>query len=204
MSIIEDLIRNISGRIGILLRRAYYRNHLGACGAGVNIAEGVYFITPKKIFLHENVCIDKYAILIAGKQSDQHNTKPYLNLNFDKEEGTIHIGSNSHIGINSVLQGHGGISTGDYFTTSPHCKIYSLSNDYSKCKNGTYGDGEKYYLKSPVVIGTNVWLGLNVCILGGTIGNDTFIMPNAIVYEPIEANSVASGSPAKKIKNRFD
>jgi acetyltransferase-like isoleucine patch superfamily enzyme len=59
-------------------------------------------------------------------------------------------------------------------------------------------------IESPVVIYDGVWLGLNVIVLGGTIGKNSFVSANSIVTKSIQENSYASGSPAVKIKNRFN
>lgn len=54
---------------------------------------------------------------------------------------------------------------------------------------------------SPVVIGNNVWLGDNVCVLPGvTIGDGCIIGANSVVTKDIPNKSIATGSPAKVIK----
>jgi acetyltransferase-like isoleucine patch superfamily enzyme len=202
LHLIEDVLRNFSGGLGRKLRYAYYKYRLGSCGKNVQIDEGVYFVNPKYIKLEDNIWIDKNVILIAGKGGDIQKTKT-INLDGAPLEGEIIIGRFSHIGISTIIQGHGGIQIGEYFTSSSGCKIYTLSNDPQKCRQGTYGTKEIYYILSPVIIENNVWLGLNVTVIGGYIAKDTFISPNSVVFGTIPANSFASGNPAKFIKSRF-
>jgi acetyltransferase-like isoleucine patch superfamily enzyme len=104
-----------------------------------------------------------------------------------------------------VIQGHGGIMIAERFTTSPYCLIFSQSNDYRKCREGTIkiADEAIYYLQTPVCIGENVWLGAHVSVFGHTIGSDTFVRPGSLVISDIAPNTVADGNPAARVRDRF-
>ena len=53
----------------------------------------------------------------------------------------------------------------------------------------------------PVVIGDNVWLGMNVLVLKGVhIGENSLIGANSVVTKDIPANVIAVGNPCKVIK----
>lgn len=53
----------------------------------------------------------------------------------------------------------------------------------------------------PVSIGSNVWVGENVCILLGVkIGDGCIIGANSVVTRDVPDNCIAAGSPAKVIK----
>ena len=201
---IESLIRNISGIIGVKIRRAYYSKRLGGCGQNLRIDEGVIIEGVKNIFIGENVWIDKYCILMAGKiniKKDKVNFKK--NELFNYNEGDLYLGSQSHLSPYCIIQAYAGVEIGDYFTASASAKIYSLSNDVNNCKKGTYFSNDISYLKSQIIIKENVWLGINATILGGLIGKNTFIGPNSVVFDDVEDNSFVVGMPAKKIKDKF-
>jgi acetyltransferase-like isoleucine patch superfamily enzyme len=202
-TLVEQVIRNISGSFGRKVRYIYYKRKLGRCGTSVFIDEGVFITNPKFIFLGSNIWIDKSVILIAGFGGNPENTKFIPNSSFTKKPGEIHIGSNSHLGIGTIIQGHGGVEIEDYFTTSAGCKIYSLSDDPSKCKKGTFNKTDSFYIATPVKICDNVWLGLNVNVIGNTIGSNSFITTNSVVYKNIPQNSFAEGTPAISKKPRF-
>lgn len=202
--IIESLIRNIGGRFGYILRQKYFSKKFGQCGVNLQIGEGVIIQGAKDMYLGDNVWIDKYCILMAGKVNiPSSQVKREQNHNYTYNEGELHIGSNTHIAPQCIIQAHGGVSLGNYFTASAGCKIYSLSNDVGRCYYGTHSGEEINYVISPVSIMDNVWLGLNAIVLAGEIKNDSFIAPNSVVMTTIEENSFVSGNPAKKIKDRF-
>ena len=53
-----------------------------------------------------------------------------------------------------------------------------------------------------VIIGDNVWLGVNVVVLKGvTIGDNTLIGANSLVTTNVPANVIAAGNPCKAIKS---
>ncbi len=56
-------------------------------------------------------------------------------------------------------------------------------------------------LCAPVYIGRNVWLGSRAIVLKGvTIGENSIIAPMSVVTRNIEANVVAAGIPARKVR----
>lgn len=57
---------------------------------------------------------------------------------------------------------------------------------------------------SPIVIGNDVWIGANVCILPGVkIGDGAILAAGAVITKDIPDYAVAGGVPAKVIKYRF-
>jgi acetyltransferase-like isoleucine patch superfamily enzyme len=54
---------------------------------------------------------------------------------------------------------------------------------------------------APVIIGDNVWIGMNAIVLKGvTIGDNSVIAAGAVVTKSIPANVIAAGNPAVVIK----
>jgi galactoside O-acetyltransferase len=204
--IVEDIIRNISGPVGTRLRRIYYKRRLGKAGNKLIIDTGVSFQNPREIFLGDQVWIDKNCVFIAGRiKPDSGSIVRKGFSDTDNKEGCIQLGSFSHIGIGTIIQGHGGVSTGDCFTSSAGCRIYSFSNDYRNCRDGTIESqtGKPAYIMGSVTIGRNVWIGLGVSVISTEIGDNCFVLPHAVVYQPLGKNLVAGGNPAIEIRKRF-
>ncbi|MDQ2956427.1 MAG: acyltransferase, partial [Actinomycetota bacterium] len=60
-------------------------------------------------------------------------------------------------------------------------------------------------VKSPVRIGSDVWLGTKVSVLRATvIGDGSVVAANAVVTRDLPAYSVAVGVPARVVRNRQD
>jgi acetyltransferase-like isoleucine patch superfamily enzyme len=52
-----------------------------------------------------------------------------------------------------------------------------------------------------VIIGDNVWIGMNVVVLKGvTIGENALIAAGSVVVSDIPANSMAAGNPARVVR----
>ncbi len=59
----------------------------------------------------------------------------------------------------------------------------------------------KLYIKGPVVIEDNVWIGERVVILSGvTIGEGAVVAANAVVTKDVPSYSIVGGVPAKLIR----
>jgi acetyltransferase-like isoleucine patch superfamily enzyme len=202
--LLEDLLRGISGPLGIRLRRVWYQRRLSRCGSGLIVEPGVHFLGPEHIELGDSVWIDRNAILVAGppRETARILTRRVM---AHGQEGKLRIGDSSHLGIGTIIQAHGGVTIGDHFTSSAGVKIYSYSNDPDKCRKGTVdiNGADPGYILMPVEIGRNVWLGLDVILIGHRVGDDSFVMPKSVVKTDICENTVSDGNPARPTRSRF-
>lgn len=218
-SLIETVIRNIGGGFGQKIRYAYYRRRFHACGRNVRIDEGVIFQNPESIIVGDDVWFLQYSI-ITGR-----GTVPISADRIVVERGSpsgtatvssgddvfLEIGSKTSIGAYNIVHGYGGLFIGNRVTTSARVSIYSFShipfdpNDRSRITfaNSMVDDRPVACIASPITLQDGVWLGLGATVFGGVIGANTFVEANAIVMGDLPANSVAGGSPAKWIENRF-
>ena len=88
-------------------------------------------------------------------------------------------------------------------------KMVKLGNHVTIGANSIIGDrdGHPEIFKSepqPILIGDNVWIGMNCTILKGvSIGKNSIIGANSLVTKNIPPNVIAVGNPCRVIKERI-
>lgn len=115
------------------------------------------------------------------------------------------IGSNCKIGDNVHIVASERVMIGDNCLMAS--KVFISDTSHGEYCNESINsspeippDNRTLYTE-PISIGSNVWIGENVCILlGSKIGNGCIIGANAVVNGEIPDNSIAVGSPAKVVK----
>jgi virginiamycin A acetyltransferase len=69
---------------------------------------------------------------------------------------------------------------------------------------GRYSDCPEKLSKGDVIIGNDVWIGINATILSGvTIGDGAIVAANALITKNVEPYAIIGGNPAKVLKKRF-
>jgi galactoside O-acetyltransferase len=175
----EGLLRNIGGIIGVKLRYYYYKYRLGSCGKNVVIDIGVVFQSPKDIFISDNVWIDKYVLILAGKPNINRKIKIKELDAYKFSIGETHIGQGVHIAPFVVVQAHGGVMIGDKVGIASGSKLYSLSHHYRNLldrddKRQYYftpmvDESEQSLIAAPIVVGSGCAISLNSIVLPGTL-----------------------------------
>lgn len=125
--------------------------------------------------------------------------------------GYNHIGRGSLIWIleggkisfkgNSFTAGNSMIISKESVTIGKDCAIAwgvtVCDHDFHKL----YLNGVQQIETAPVVIGNNVWIGMNATILKGVnIGDGAVIAAHSVVTKDVPARSLVGGNPAKIIK----
>lgn len=109
------------------------------------------------------------------------------------EGATLNIGSFCSIAPNVTIL-LGGNHRGDWVTTFPFNIIFDDFKDISG-HPATRGN---------VIIGNDVWIGIDALILSGiSIGDGAIIAARSVVTKDVEPYTVVGGNPARKIKTRF-
>jgi len=200
----------LPGAGGNWLRYQYYKRKFKSCGKNVIVDVGVIINGAEYITVGDNVYIDKYCIVHAGK-TGKGKIKKRQKKAFKFEEGELVIGSNTHIAQFCIIMAYGGVHIEDNCGLSAGTKIYSLTNtpndsdDRSKVISiMPLGSPESPFLMSPVVLDKNVWIGLDCIVMPGVhIERDSFVASQSLVMGSFDANSYIAGQPAKKIRERF-
>lgn len=122
--------------------------------------------------------------------------------------GKVSVKSYSLIGTRNILWG-GEISIGRYCQFAPYVSIYSKNhslNSLTTYNNKRLFDSRLKNLDEykPVLIGSDVWIGVGSTILSGVeIGSGVIIGPGSVVTKNLPNYVVAVGDPARVIKQRF-
>lgn len=115
-------------------------------------------------------------------------------------EGTLSIGDKCVFGQSNTVNCHLDVSIG------PECIVadWVYIGDFDhRTESTTIPIRQQGLVKSPVVVGADVWLGVKSSILrGSVIGEGTVIAANAVVRGQIPAFSIAGGIPAVVVKDR--
>lgn len=108
--------------------------------------------------------------------------------------GDVKVGKNCWIGPFTILDGSGGLEIGDDCTISAGVHVYSHDNVAQTLDRG------KPIERSPVKIGSNVYLGPHsIVVRGVTIGDRVVVGAHSLVRSDVPSGSKVAGIPAKVI-----
>ncbi len=160
---------------------------------GVEFMGSCRFIGRPRFRLHPNtrITIGKNCEFLSGHADNLIGiNRPCIISAFNA--GTkITIGDNSGFS-GTVIAAFAGISIG----RNVKCGANTLITD-----SNWHADDPRSGDPAPVIIGDNVWLGVNSVVLKGvTIGDNAMIGANSVVTRDIPANTVAAGNPCRVIK----
>ena len=211
-SLVETVIRNISGGLGNRIRVSYYSKRFKSCGKGIRIGIGVVFRGPEYMSFGDKVWIDDYCLLVAGDTAlmEDREVIKINNPKFSGIEGEIHFGSFIHVAPYCLIHGFGGIVIKDLVSIASGAQIYSMSNHYQSKNNPEIipymnpmvDRSYVVFMKSPIVLEKNAFIGINSVILSGNIGENTMVAPLSLVKYNLPPNCLAGGNPAKRISDR--
>lgn len=109
--------------------------------------------------------------------------------------GTLEIGADSFVGQGSVIAAHENIRIGADALIASNVTIRDQDHGTSarpyRCQE---------FVTSPIVIGSNVWLGAGAVVLKGvSIGDNAIIGANAVVTKSVPASTRSVGVPARQL-----
>ena len=112
----------------------------------------------------------------------------------------IEVGENFFANYNFTVLDVGKVRIGDNAQIAPNVSIYTAGHPvHPDSRNSGYEYG------IDITIGSNVWLGGNVCIMPGvTIGDNAVIGAGSVVTKDIPANVIAAGNPCRVIREITD
>jgi acetyltransferase-like isoleucine patch superfamily enzyme len=113
------------------------------------------------------------------------------------EHGLVALGTQSHLGACCYVNAlYGKVTIGDFVAIGPGTKIFSYSNHYAP---GTHVTDER--ITADVVIGDNVFIGANSCVLpGSVVGSNVVVAAGSVVKGTLESNCIYGGVPCRKLR----
>lgn len=125
------------------------------------------------------------------------NNKPTIN-GWSVIKGKVIFGKNNHFN-GAKIYAQGGVTFGNNFHSAKGLIILTQNHNWK----GEKLPYDETIMIKPVVIGDNVWIGINVIILPGvSIGEGCIIQAGSVVSSSIPDLAIVGGNPAKVIKFR--
>lgn len=109
--------------------------------------------------------------------------------------GDVQVGTKCWIGMNTILDGSGGLIIGNECTISAGVQIYTHDNLLATLS-------PQYYTiaREKVVIGNNCYIGpLSIISKGVIIGHHSIVAANSFVKKSFPEFSIIAGTPARQI-----
>ncbi|MGE0082888.1 MAG: DapH/DapD/GlmU-related protein [Desulfococcaceae bacterium] len=147
---------------------------------GVPLIYQLYFFLPQKVFR-----------INGGVPWPVHFTSRIL---YHKN---VSLGNRSALGMTGgcYIQARNGISVGHNVRMGPGVGLISA--------NHSMEDYDIHVPCSPIVIGDNVWLGMNTVVMPGiTIGSNVIIGASSVVTHDVPSNVIAGGNPCRVIREK--
>lgn len=128
------------------------------------------------------------------KVGDKSTIEDYTVIN--NGVGEVLIGSDSRLGIGSVIMGP--VQIGDSTITGQNCLITGLDHNFHEFRKPIKDQGVTI---NPTYIGNGSFIGANVSILPGVfIGDNVVIGAGSVVTKDVPNNHMAVGNPARIVK----
>ena len=203
--LITMMFQDMPGAIGIFFRSIFYPVLFKKVGKGVIFGKSITIRHPHKISIDDNVVIDDYCVLDA-KGLDNNGISIGENIFIGRgsilscKNGDIILGKNVVLGFNCEIASASTVSIGENTLISAYVYIIGGGHNYSRVDIPiSEQDKPSYGIK----IEKNCWIGAGAKVFDNTtIGKDTIIGAEAVVYGNIPQFSIAVGIPAKVIKSR--
>lgn len=209
--LITTALCNLPGALGLFLRKIFYKILFKRVGRNVIFGRGITIRHPKKISIGDNVVIEDNCVLDA---KGKHNKGIEIgdgviisrNVILSCKNGHIKIGTNSVVGINSVIHSvdSSSVYIGEDGLISAFCYLIGSGN-YNFNRQDIPIREQGLISKGGINIKNNVWLGASVNVADGvSIEEGCIIGAYSFVNKSIaEKNSISYGVPAKVVGKRF-
>lgn len=150
-----------------------------------------------KIYNHKNKLILGDNVYLRGIRKGYQAAMPYpTTILIDVKNAIVKIGSNTRIN-GAYIHAQKSIHIGDNCVIASGVNIMDSNGHILHSENRTIGRD----VPEEIIIGNNVWIGLNAVILKNTeIGDNSVVSAGSIVKGVFPANSLIAGNPATIVR----
>src|SRR5680860_1035442 len=115
-------------------------------------------------------------------------------------QGVVEIGAKTVFGQECTISAYQRVRIGEQCVIADRAMFIDFDHGVVEVERPIREQG--IYMRD-VVVGANVWIGYNACILRGVrVGDNAVIGSNAVVTRDVPANAIVAGSPARIIRMR--
>ena len=189
-------VRSKVNRFREILFTEWIKRYLGHLGEGSTIGLGCQLQGDgnKNISIGDNTILVSHNILGCWKIQNGKTYGPHIIIG-----NNTAIGEYTQISAAKEVRIGNGVLTGRFVYISDNNHGTSSLTDMQKMPSM-----RDLYIKGPVIIEDNVWIGDKASILSGvTVGKGSIVACNAVVTKDVPPYSVVAGVPAKVIKSNI-
>lgn len=184
-------------RINKIIQRFRIRRLNSNKNAEVQIANTVRLDKQSKVLAYANTHIQiGDNVYLRSNPDGYHTGIPFpTSLLADKPDALISIGANCR--LNGVyVHSQKAIQIGDNCVIAAGVNIIDSNGHQVNSSNRTIGRDDS----QPIIIGNNVWIGLNAIILkGSVIGDNSVVTAGSVVKGVFPNNALIQGNPAQNV-----
>jgi acetyltransferase-like isoleucine patch superfamily enzyme len=110
--------------------------------------------------------------------------------------GDVIIGDHTRVGLHNTIIGP--VTIGSHVNLAQGITVTALNHNFEESSKRI---DEQGVTTKPVIIGNDIWIGVNAVILPGvSIGDHSVVAAGAVVTKDVPPHSLVAGVPAKIIK----
>ena len=176
------------------IKNVYYKHKLKSVGKGLHLGRGSTIIGGKRIVIGDDFHAGNgLALQVWNKENN-----PYIQEEFDSQ---LKIGNSVSLMKNVMISCASSVEIGNGVLMGDNVFISDNLHGMPGSQLDKAPLEREIYVKGPIVIEDNVWIGRNACIIGSVrVGKGAIIGANAVVTHDVAPNKVVAGVPAKVIK----
>lgn len=109
----------------------------------------------------------------------------------------VHVGEDFFANCNLVILDAAQVTFGDHVFVGPNCGFYTAGHPLDITQRNMGLESAR-----PIIVGNDVWIGGNVCVMPGvTIGDGCVIGAGSVVTRDIPPHTLAMGNPCHPIRD---